>query len=159
MPVARESYPRATKDFRSDEFLLVGGLGGGLIHEEEQVHDDVTRAGETARRGRRPYRSNRLESHAMKPFLLLAALVLVAGCDTHDAEQSSTAGRGVTVERLFVHEGVAVYRFSDAGKYHYFAVPRTGPAEVVSAWEQCIHTNKTTTCWEERDEMPTVARR
>lgn len=94
----------------------------------------------------------------MKHALVLAAALLLSGC-AHDAMQSSTAGQGVTVDLLFIKDGVSVYRFPDGGHYHYYAVSRNGPASVSSAWQECRPCGKSTCCHEEREEMQTVARR
>lgn len=91
----------------------------------------------------------------MKAVLLASALFLV-GC-AHDAERTDIAGHGVEVERLFEHDGVVVYRFSDGGNYHYYAVPRSGVNAI--AFEDrtvCISTGKVTTCHSEHDDVPTV---
>jgi hypothetical protein len=92
----------------------------------------------------------------MRPGIVALLLgVSVVGC-RHDAQQSATAGKGVTVELLFEHEGVKVYRFLD-GRYHYYAVPSSGAgATTFSTWtENCgKNCNKTVV-----NEMPTTARR
>ena len=52
--------------------------------------------------------------------ILLALLGLLAACDK-PAESSVSAGVGFVVDRLFVHDGCTVYRFSDGGSKRYFA--------------------------------------
>ena len=57
----------------------------------------------------------------MKRFAALVVLALLAGCDDGPApELSQPVGHGYQVERLFTHEGCAVYRFLDVGRYRYF---------------------------------------
>ncbi len=91
-------------------------------------------------------------------FAVLAALVTTAmlvGCG-HEAVQSASAGNNVKVDLLFQSEGVRVYRFYDAGHYHYYAVPAGGvSAATFSDWSENCGKNCTHTV---SDDVPTVAR-
>lgn len=51
--------------------------------------------------------------------ILVAALLLTA-CYKDPVSSSSTNNPSVTVALLFEHEGCRVYRFSDAGRAHYY---------------------------------------
>jgi hypothetical protein len=69
-------------------------------------------------------------------FAVVAIVVGTASCEApptakDQAEASGSAGL------LFTHEGIKIYRFHDAGRYHYFAVDTTGrPAEAITSWEE-----------------------
>jgi hypothetical protein len=89
-------------------------------------------------------------------LLVAVAALLLTGC-MHDALESGKAGNDVTVEKLFTHDGVTVYRFSDGGYAHYYAVPSSGVrASAFSAWDESCGTNCTQHV---TDEVPTMARR
>lgn len=59
-------------------------------------------------------------------LIIIALALLLTGC-MHEAIDSHKVGKDITVELLFVHEGVKVYRFND-GDSHYYAVPTNGYA-------------------------------
>ena len=112
----------------------------------------------SARRGRSPYRSDGKGSHSMKRFLLIAAALLLTACDDGTRVKSieTTNNPTMPVALLFEKDGVAVYRFADAGHYHYFAVPKTGSyASLFSEWSESCGKGCTRTV---TDEVPTLAR-
>ena len=86
---------------------------------------------------------------------MLVAALFAAGCNADSIESKAVGkGGGVTVELLFEHEGVRVYRFHD-GRYHYYAVPMDGrPAQLTDAWSQ--QSGKTSVSRSE--EIPTLER-
>jgi hypothetical protein len=53
----------------------------------------------------------------------------------------ATEGRGVDVGLLVHHEGVRVYRFYDAGRYHYYAVGGDVPAGTFASWSETCGKN------------------
>lgn len=91
----------------------------------------------------------------MRAVLLLIAALLVTGCEAAPPDAFTAAHAAKTVGLLFEHEGVRVYRFSDGGRWHYYAVQRTGPAEASNT--VCTTHGKTTTCID--DEVPILVRR
>lgn len=61
----------------------------------------------------------------MKRYVCFCAVlflfILLVSC-AKDAEVSNRSPNGVfRIDTLFTHEGITVYRFSDAGEYIYFA--------------------------------------
>jgi len=72
----------------------------------------------------------------MKPvrlFLLILCLAIVAlgGCSQPAQETAATSNSDISVELLFTHDGVKVYRFYDYGHAVYFTDARGG-----TSWEQ-----------------------
>lgn len=60
----------------------------------------------------------------MKTFaliLMVAALLSMAGCAADPVSMTSTTNPKVPVSLLFENEGCKVYRFEDAGHFHYYA--------------------------------------
>ena len=97
----------------------------------------------------------------VKRFLVMAALVVSVGCDDGSRVKAiqSTDNPTMPVALLFEKDGVRVYRFEDAGRYHYFAVPRSSSylsASVFSEWSESCGKSCTQTITEE---VPTVAGR
>lgn len=90
-------------------------------------------------------------------LLLLAVGVFAAGCAAEPLHSDRTNNAAVTVDLLFEHDGVAVYRFDDAGRFHYYAVPRSGArANSFSEWSEHCGKNCTRTI---TDEISTMAAR
>lgn len=57
----------------------------------------------------------------MKAVMFLLVAVALAGCG-HQAESTATGTNpAIPVDTLFSHEGCTVYRFLDAGSFHYFS--------------------------------------
>ncbi len=82
-------------------------------------------------------------------YLLLAMLVL-AGCAKDPVSSSRTDNAEVGLDKLFTHDGCSVYRFYDAGHFHYWADCR---GTVSTAYVQNCGKNCTRTV---RDELQTV---
>ena len=57
--------------------------------------------------------------------LLLVLLLLAAGCANDPRVVYRTGNSKVDVSLLFSNEGYSIYRFWDAGKFHYYVVPDT----------------------------------
>jgi hypothetical protein len=58
----------------------------------------------------------------MKKLLTFAAFALaLSGCARDPVETTRTSNPGIAVEKLFEHEGCAMYRFRDAGSYVYYS--------------------------------------
>ena len=90
-------------------------------------------------------------------LLLLAISLLAAGCVANPVTREQTNNAEVAVDLLFEHEGVRVYRFTDGGRFHYYAVPRAGVhAESFSTWSEPCGRRCTRTV---TDEIQTVASR
>jgi hypothetical protein len=81
----------------------------------------------------------------MKLLALALLCVLVSGC-ANDPIQTAVVGKDgeMKVGLLFQHKGVSVYRFYDAGHFHYYAV-QGDDRVVVSGTYQC---GKNATCIE-----------
>lgn len=94
----------------------------------------------------------------MQRLLVLAALCgIIAGCANERPSESDKADATSTAAVLFEVDGIRVYRFGDRGRYHYFAVPRSGaPAQSVTTWSESCGKNCTRTV---TDEISTLARR
>ncbi len=91
-----------------------------------------------------------------KLVVLCMLSILVAGCAN---DKPSTTSREVakgSVDLLFTHDGVRVYRFGDGGRYHYYAVPYGGGASTFSTWSENCGKNCTTTL---TDEIQTLVAR
>lgn len=83
--------------------------------------------------------------------LLLLAVVLTSGCAKEAQESKPSSNAAITVELLFEHEGVRMYRFRDGGHYRYYAVPTSG-VWATAQWSEGCGKNCT------RDvELPLVA--
>ena len=70
-----------------------------------------------------------------KIMLSLAALAMVAGCNKPAESVAHTEG-GFTVERLFTHEGCAVFRFEDGGRNRYFTRCDGIAAQSTTTWQE-----------------------
>lgn len=68
--------------------------------------------------------------------LLLGVLLATAGCSKDPVSSSTTNNPNLSVDLLFEHEGVRVYRFYDGGRAHYYAVPRSGGAATFTTWSE-----------------------
>lgn len=54
--------------------------------------------------------------------LLVALLALgLFGCTNKAVETTQTNNVAIPIETLFKHDGCTMYRFLDAGNFHYFA--------------------------------------
>ena len=54
-------------------------------------------------------------------ILVIAACLVIAGCDGHDPETSTLKGVGIKVDTLFTDDdGCTVKRFEDAGRLRYY---------------------------------------
>lgn len=52
---------------------------------------------------------------------LLLIVLALSGCARDPVSTDHTDNQSVSVDKLFTHEGCSVYRFYDAGHYHYWA--------------------------------------
>lgn len=78
--------------------------------------------------------------------LALVVALLSAGCGADKPNVLETSEATKTTGLLFEYDGVRVYRFYDAGEYHYFAVPRNGTfASVFSQWSETASCGDN--CW------------
>jgi hypothetical protein len=68
-------------------------------------------------------------------FILVVIVLLFAGCAKRGEYVHFMANDNFEVNLIFEVDGVKVYRFKDAGHYHYFAVRNT------SAMLESVHTN------------------
>ena len=66
--------------------------------------------------------------------VLLLSLALLSACERR-AESSASAGVDFVVDRLFVHDGCAVYRFKDQGNSRYFS-RCDGAASSGTSWSE-----------------------
>jgi len=58
----------------------------------------------------------------MKTLIALATFALaLSGCARDPVETSRTNNPSIVVEKLFEHEGCAMYRFQDAGNNVYYS--------------------------------------
>lgn len=91
-------------------------------------------------------------------LLLVMLALLVAACIQANTpvSQGPTSNTAVPVSLLFEHNGVSVYRFIDAGRYHYYVVQGTQPLSMFHEWSQQCGKNCTTVVL---DEIPTVVAR
>lgn len=94
----------------------------------------------------------------LEPLRLIVAAVLLgvyvlltSGCAKTAQESKPSSNAAITVELLFEHEGVRMYRFSDGGRYRYYAVPKSG-AWATTTWDESCGKNCTTTL-----ELPLVS--
>lgn len=55
--------------------------------------------------------------------LLAFAFIFVSGCAKEPIQTNGTNNPNVSLSLLFEHEGYSIYRFYDAGHYHYYVVP------------------------------------
>ncbi|WP_296561198.1 hypothetical protein [Pigmentiphaga sp.] len=83
----------------------------------------------------------------MKLFLIALSTLIVAGCSKEPIAVRTTDNSGITVEELFTHDGITVYRFRDAGRAVYITKP---PLNVTSNYTQhcgkgCVSRETTTT--------------
>lgn len=62
------------------------------------------------------------------------SLLLLAGCARQELSTARTDNPNFTPDRLFTQDGCTVYRFLDAGRYHYFA---TCPGSSLSHHYSC----------------------
>lgn len=66
----------------------------------------------------------------MKFCRWIALAVMLSACEgVSPVSRSRTDNVEVTVEKLFTHEGCAVYRFHDDGRPHYYVVCDRGAAQ------------------------------
>lgn len=95
----------------------------------------------------------------MRFILAIVATVLMVGCANSKPNSMDKAKANETAGALFTVDGVTVYRFSDGGRYHYFAV-RTGRADTVafSTWSESCGKNCTRTVSEELPLMAELPR-
>jgi len=54
--------------------------------------------------------------------LTILAGLLAVGCGNRPVSKTATNNPTMPVDLLFNHDGCNVYRFSDGGEYHYYAV-------------------------------------
>lgn len=67
--------------------------------------------------------------------IIVAALGLtLAGCGREAIETTKTDNQAISVDRLFTKDGCTVYRFSDAGRYRYFA--RCAGTASMATWDE-----------------------
>ncbi|MPS30541.1 MAG: DUF4884 domain-containing protein [Alcaligenaceae bacterium] len=83
----------------------------------------------------------------MKLFATALCALIVAGCSKEPIATSPTDNSEITVEELFTHDGITVYRFRDAGRAVYITRP---PLNVTSNYTQhcgkgCVSLETTTT--------------
>lgn len=69
----------------------------------------------------------------MKKAILLMAVLALAGCSKDPVASVQTNNQAVSIDELFTHDGVTVWRFNDAGHYVYFTSP---PTNVKSSYTQ-----------------------
>ena len=55
----------------------------------------------------------------MKLIFIVPILFLV-GCTAKPIKTNQTENKEITIDFLFEHEGIKMYRFSDGGYYRYF---------------------------------------
>lgn len=67
----------------------------------------------------------------MKAAFVTAALAVA--CATDPVSVSTTSNGAMNVELLFEHDGCKVYRFTDGGRYRYYAHCAKGTATTTSA--------------------------
>jgi hypothetical protein len=83
--------------------------------------------------------------------MVLVALAL-AGCAEEAVSVSSSNNPNVPVSLLFEHDGCRVYRFKDAGRFHYYVTCAGRAERTQSEWfEYCGKKCSRTV----RDEIPT----
>jgi hypothetical protein len=65
------------------------------------------------------------EDSGMKKIMVVLLALLVISCsrDHEPVSTASTNNPDVPISLLFEHEGARVYRFYDAGDFHYFVLP------------------------------------
>lgn len=81
---------------------------------------------------------------------LIGALILamlVVSCAKDPEQVNRTENPNFEVDTLFTHSGCTIYRFNDAGHYHYFAKCR-GTAETISEKSESCGKGCVTT-WDE----------
>lgn len=86
-----------------------------------------------------------------RPLVILGALILtmmIAGCAQDPVGMAGTDNPNVPVSKLFTNEGCTVYRFFDAGHYHYYVTCDNGAQHV----SEHIQQGKTS----RRHDIPTV---
>jgi len=98
---------------------------------------------------------------ARQSLLLIA--VLLAACRAQKPDAANREEATSTAAVLLEIDGVRVYRFFDAGHYHYFAVPRNGAfANAMTDWSEthCNPCGKSTCCYTVtlNEEVPTAQR-
>lgn len=72
-----------------------------------------------------------------KNITSLLILLLVVGCAKEPESVSNTSNPEFNVEKLFVHDGCTVYRFSNSWRDHYFARCRQETETIGSHSEPC----------------------
>lgn len=73
--------------------------------------------------------------------VLVAATLLLAGCtnDNDPVSRSSTDNSQIPIDKMFTHEGCTIYRFDDAGHYHYWADCRGSVSSTQTCGRNCTH--------------------
>lgn len=56
----------------------------------------------------------------MKKILLIFITLIFCSCEKRPIEIRKSNNPGFNVEKLFTHDGITVYRFSDGFRNHYF---------------------------------------
>lgn len=57
----------------------------------------------------------------MKFLILLVACACLVSCARQGLSEEETTNAEISLTKLFTHDECTVYRFMDAGRYHYFA--------------------------------------
>ena len=60
------------------------------------------------------------EQGTTKRLTMLAAVLLLAGCEKEPLSIEPVDNNEFRLERLFTHDGCTVYRFRDTGRSHYY---------------------------------------
>lgn len=59
----------------------------------------------------------------MKRVFLMAAVIALVGCTKDPISTAGSDNPAVTIDKMFTHDGVTVYRFVDNGRAVYFSSP------------------------------------
>lgn len=77
--------------------------------------------------------------------ILIAATLLLAGCANDAVSTAATDNHQVPVDKLFTHEGCTIYRFDDAGHYHYWADCRGSISSTQTCGRNCTRQDEVVT--------------
>lgn len=70
-----------------------------------------------------------------KKLAIIGVILLAAGCEytpPTPEKTESTSNPTIPIERLFSHDGCAVYSFYDRGNYHYYTRCDSGSVETTA---------------------------
>ena len=85
----------------------------------------------------------------MNKLLFLLILCCFTACEKESISRGQTNNKNISVDFLFEHDGIKVYRFFDYGRPHYFTskeeaitsnhqITQAGKAQIHQYWDENI---------------------